>query len=351
MIKDKEINFSVSESDFTKIVDTGVCQINDNITVYLTQSQIENLSWGEKVRFVESGFTINLALQDLGKEKIFQILKRATYKTNLINTAQDTLNIIKIKEFNGQDISKLLDDMTYKTEYFEDYSKFYQKDIKFGPVYHLDVLQGTTIEAIQRLHRKKKEKICVLNFASAKKPGGGFINGAIAQEESLARSSGLYQSLVQFPEFYAGNQAPFYSDKMIYSPNVPFFKDDKGMNLSEPILASVITCAAPNLTGLSGDEFAVYVGWKRDANIEKKLHSELRDTFIHRIYNILKLARDKREENIVLGAWGCGVFKNDPKLVSQYFKDVIASDFMGRFESIEFAIYDPTGNIIKAFSI
>ena len=350
MIKDKEITHSVTSDDFKGIVDTGVCTINDKITVHLTNSEIEKLSWGETVQFVESGYVIKLTLHPcLGKEQVFSILKGATYKSNLISIASDTLEVIKTGNCNGKDILDDISNMVDNSSYHPDYSFFSTGDLKFGGTYNLEVMSGTTIEAILRLHRKGKDRICVLNFASAKKPGGGFINGAIAQEESLARSSALYQSLIQFPDFYQGNQAPLYTPKMIYSPNVPFFKDDRGSYLPEPVKASVITCAAPNLTGLGGDEFAVYVGWQRNDVLKNRLLGTLHEVFVHRIYNILKLAYDKREENLILGAWGCGVFKNDPKLVASYFKEVIASEFLGKFESITFAIYDTTGNIIGHF--
>jgi uncharacterized protein (TIGR02452 family) len=92
-------------------------------------------------------------------------------------------------------------------------------------------------------------RIVILNFASAKNPGGGFLGGASAQEESLARSSCLYPSQTKDWTMYHfnRNQTDFlYSDYMIYSPNVVFWFDDNGISFESPIQVDVITSPAPN---------------------------------------------------------------------------------------------------------
>lgn len=90
----------------------------------------------------------------------------------------------------------------------------------------------TTLQAAAQLTASGAyQRVGVLNFASARKPGGGFLRGAISQEESLARSSGLYFSLATCPEFYAhhhANESLLYSDRMIYSPACPVIRDDAG---------------------------------------------------------------------------------------------------------------------------
>ncbi|HBR75644.1 MAG TPA: TIGR02452 family protein, partial [Cyanobacteria bacterium UBA11159] len=59
-----------------------------------------------------------------------------------------------------------------------------------------EVRNETTLMGGERIALTQKfKKIGVLNFASAKNPGGGFLRGTQAQEESLARSSALYKSL------------------------------------------------------------------------------------------------------------------------------------------------------------
>ena len=91
--------------------------------------------------------------------------------------------------------------------------------------------------------------LAILNFASAKNPGGGFSSGSQAQEESLARSSGLYSSIIGQPAYYQANRkfgSTLYSDHAIYSPDVPIFRNDEGELLSAAYTASFITMPAVN---------------------------------------------------------------------------------------------------------
>jgi uncharacterized protein (TIGR02452 family) len=116
----------------------------------------------------------------------------------------------------------------------------------------IEVTDESTVEAILRL--AGTAAVGVLNFASAKNPGGGFLGGAQAQEESLARASALYPCLCACnDDFYARNRhhgSALYLDLAIISPDVPWFRDDTGAWLPAPVLATVITCPAPNLSAL-----------------------------------------------------------------------------------------------------
>ena len=111
----------------------------------------------------------------------------------------------------------------------------------------LEVTPESTMEAGERLAREGTRP-ALLNFASAHKPGGGFLGGAIAQEECLARSSGLYPCL-RASAMYA-HHAPLrggtYTHWVVHSPAVPFFRDDRGALLEEPWRADVVTSAAVN---------------------------------------------------------------------------------------------------------
>ena len=112
-----------------------------------------------------------------------------------------------------------------------------------------EVVNETTLAGIARVLADGQGPVAALNFASAKNPGGGFLNGSQAQEESLARSSALYASLLRAWTYYERHRASpslLYSDAMILSPGCPVFRDDDGTLLEEPRLATFITSAAPN---------------------------------------------------------------------------------------------------------
>jgi uncharacterized protein (TIGR02452 family) len=186
----------------------------------------------------------------------------------------------------------------------------------------------TTIEAL--LQEDVTSKIAILNFASAKNPGGGFLGGAVAQEESLARSSSLYATLTKDMKMYAHNRAQssfLYSDYLIYSPDVLFWLDDDGNFLEKPVLADVITSPAPNkgamLQNNRPDEIA---------QIEKVLYA--------RMEKVLTIAQMQKVETLILGAWGCGVFRNEPETVALLFKKIIQEKFPTAFNRIVFAVYD-----------
>jgi uncharacterized protein (TIGR02452 family) len=166
-----------------------------------------------------------------------------------------------------------------------------------------------------------------LNFASAKRPGGGFLGGAQAQEESLARASGLYPCLQTHPEYYQRNKefhSPLYLDIILYSPLVPFFRDDNGGWFDAPLLASVITAAAPNASALRE---------------QKKFDAEdVAEVLRHRSDFVLAIAAHHQIDCLVLGAWGAGVFGNDPALVAKIFADLLRGPYAGAFGEVVFAV-------------
>ncbi|MGH3390814.1 MAG: TIGR02452 family protein [Actinomadura sp.] len=198
-----------------------------------------------------------------------------------------------------------------------------------GTATRVEVTGETTLAAARRLVTTGADEVCCLNFASAKNPGGGFLNGAHAQEEGLARSSGLYASLRTAREFYDFHRAQgdlLYSDHMIYSPGVPVFRDDAGMLLEEPYDVAFVTSPAPNR------------GAVRDAATAARIPEVLRS----RAAKILALACDNGHRRLVLGAWGCGVFRNDPAEVATAFAGLLRGDglFAGRFDHVVFAVWD-----------
>jgi uncharacterized protein (TIGR02452 family) len=194
----------------------------------------------------------------------------------------------------------------------------------------IEVANETTFRGLAKLATRGGHIAC-LNFASAKNPGGGFLGGAQAQEEALARASALYECLLAAPEYYErnrGNRSAVYLDLIIYSPQVPFFRKDAGDLLEKPVLASVITAPAPNRGAVVQNE---------PGNLPL-VEAALR----RRAEMVLHIAQAHGVERLVLGAWGCGVFRNDPAKVASIFANLIKAPgrFAGVFRDVLFSVYD-----------
>jgi uncharacterized protein (TIGR02452 family) len=190
------------------------------------------------------------------------------------------------------------------------------------------VVNGTSLASARALASRGKTPL-VLNFASAKNPGGGFLNGARAQEESLARSSALY-ACIEKSAMYAHHRASadcLYTDWMIYSPAVPVVRDDEsGALLEEPYLASFLTTPAPNAGVVLQREPG-----RRD-EVERVMSA--------RVARALAICAAEGDRHLVLGAWGCGVFGNDPAVVARAFGAELDGAYAGVFEEVVFAVLD-----------
>jgi uncharacterized protein (TIGR02452 family) len=186
----------------------------------------------------------------------------------------------------------------------------------------IEVTRESTLEAARRL--AADGPVAALVFASARNPGGGFRTGAQAQEESIARASALYPCLTAVPEYYAhhrGDADLRYSDRVIYSPRVPVFRDDRGELLDAAYEVSFLTAAAPNNGALlrSQPEHA----------------GSVPAVLARRARRVLDVAAAHGERRLVLGAWGCGVFRNEPAVVAEAFAGAL-----GGFERVVFAVLD-----------
>lgn len=190
------------------------------------------------------------------------------------------------------------------------------------------VRNETTFVGAQALLASGAPEVCSLNFASAKNPGGGFLGGSQAQEEALARASALYECLQQAMEYYEFHRTGgncLYSHHMIYSPAVPVFRDDDDGLLDSLWLTSIITSPAVNAGAVR----------KNTPRLEKQIEPVMAE----RIEHVLTLAASQGHTNLVLGAWGCGVFRNDPKVIAGLFNDALATDrFRRMFERVRFSV-------------
>jgi uncharacterized protein (TIGR02452 family) len=192
-----------------------------------------------------------------------------------------------------------------------------------GPAGLIEVTGESTLAAARRLGGD----VAALVFASARNAGGGFLNGAQAQEESIARSSALYPCLRAAGEFYAYHRSHAeltYSDRVIYSPGVPVFRDDRGELLTEAYRVSFLTSAAPNLSAIRSNQ--------------PELAAEVPAVLRRRAARVLAVAAAHGHRRLVLGAWGCGVFGNDPATVAEAFAEALREQPM---EHVVFAVLGP----------
>lgn len=210
-----------------------------------------------------------------------------------------------------------------------------ETDTTFETVYEVNGL--TTLDSVRQEYLQDKNIVC-LNFASARNPGGGFLNGSQAQEESIARATGLYPCQLKAEAYYKANRQSetcLYTDHIIYSPHVPILKDEAGKLLDDYCPVAVITAPAVN-TGV--------VLRNEPANIEK-----IEPYMSRRIDMVLAICQKHQHETLVLGAWGCGVFRNDPVVIARMFKEKLAGSYRNQFKRVVFSIYAKDEKFIKPF--
>ena len=182
------------------------------------------------------------------------------------------------------------------------------------------VAQATSLDAAREL-LERGHRVLILNFANGVHPGGGYLSGARAQEESLVRCGALIATLDGDPMYaaHARRPTPDSTAWSILSPDVPFFRDEEGTLLEAPWTVSVLTCAAPVATHI-GTEIATPL-------------------MADRIGRVLDIAHGFGFDGLVLGAWGCGAFGNDPQAVAAQFVDHLQRRD-GWFAHVTFAISD-----------
>lgn len=225
--------------------------------------------------------------------------------------------------------------------YFEDDYPDYDGSRKLAA--KITVTGDRTYQAAMRLHKENpRAKIAVLNFANAFHAGGGVTRGSSAQEESLCRCSTLYPLLYRktlrdsYYKFHCDKNNPKASDALIYTEDVVICKTDedvpKRMSREDWVKVDVITMAAPDLRSKS-NRYATLVNSGSYMN-----KAEMFGYHVRRAIHMLTVAAAKEVDVLVLGAFGCGAFENNPKVVAKAYK-VALEQFKGQFRTIEFAVY------------
>ena len=269
------------------------------------------------------------------------------HSKNRVEIAQETLRIIESGSYRnnlGETIS-IKDETDFavkKSKLFrtEDFPEKFDLT-KIETKTKFEITDETTLEAAKRICREDENaNPFVLNFASAKNPGGGFLRGTMAQEESLAYASALYATLTPHSAMYEYNRrnvSALYSDWMIYSPRVPVFRNDDHSFLQKPYCATFLTSPAVNAGAVR-------------QNQPDKVHL-IEPTNRERARKFLWIANKENHKLLILGAWGCGVFQNDPHEIAEMFSGLLKGEFANCFERVIMAIYDTTQTrkVFKAF--
>ena len=266
-----------------------------------------------------------------------EYFKRQNRREELKKIFDDTFEMMRDNDVLKESIA-----MSKHLARFYDYADY--KDLPDGEGSNtvISVTSERSLEAAKRLLEDGEGRVAVLNFANCSTPGGGVFGGSGAQEESLCRCSTLYPLIEQerFRHlYYEPNRVRWdfrATDAIIYTPDVIVFKSDTDypelLPESEWYNVDVITCAAPNLRY----GFEIF-----DDRLDKVVVLDSEEQYrIHlsRAKHIYNVALANGARRLILGAFGCGAFRNNPESVARAFKDAL-DEYKGQFSEIVFAIY------------
>lgn len=261
----------------------------------------------------------------MGREENIRIFENTL---DLIRTDSDLIEAVKASNRNQK---LILEGENYKGAS----RKEYDSDAEFVV---------SRMRSLEAAGKYKGYKTAVLNFASAVQPGGGVVNGSSAQEEAICRCSTLYPSLKEgylWSKFYSPHRRKGdrrNNDDVIYTPSVVVFKSDDDypslLDKSKWYSVNIITAAAPDLRE-PRERDSDYSRGK--VNIPRE---ELRELHLSRMRRILEIASGEGNECLILGAYGCGAFRNPPDLVADVVAEV-ALEYRRKFRVIECAVYCP----------
>merc|ERR1712008_406600 len=197
-----------------------------------------------------------------------------------------------------------------------------------------EVTPEDSLDAAHRLlgeHESLLQPPLVLNMANAHYAGGGFLKDSTGQEEELCRRSDLFPRLVE-----AHNAGGYSMPELgcIVAPTVRVLRKrctsiDDSKKITYEILphafkVAVITASAPCNPDVSNDE----------------AHASYKAAMRRRVDALLSVAEHLDYSVLVLGAWGCGAFRNPPQQVARIFHEALANRFASSFQHVVFAVYD-----------
>jgi uncharacterized protein (TIGR02452 family) len=259
-----------------------------------------------------------------------------------IEVFKSTLQAVKEGAYtlqNGKVVSLPLSDKVTGS------SKFYRHEfnptVKYEQRYdtQITVVNGDCLE-YAHIVSEVEDDVCVLNMASRRNPGGGVLNGAGAQEEYLFRCSDYYRSLYRYASYahdYGLSQSHYHYplDRDfggIFSPDVTIFRstEENGYEfIEQPWKMNFIAVSGMNRPETTISDGEERIDWKLIPGIKNKMRT------------IFHIAIDNGMRVLLLGALGCGAFKNPPKHTAELFKEVLSEpEFKNVFKRVIFVIKD-----------
>lgn len=209
----------------------------------------------------------------------------------------------------------------------EQVAQLSEQDISETKSVRITLRNQDTLEAAFELHQRRKENekpVLVLNFANPHRPGGGIRSRPGTQEEHLCVKTTVLCSLETeeaWPFYQAnldcGTQAQ--TNTILISPNTMVIRNPDLSLREDPFPIAVMTVSAPIASRMEQEELP---------NLENILRSRVR--------GMLRAAAAEGYTRLVLGAWGCGNFGNDPELVAKLFHEAL----QGYFEEVTMAVFD-----------
>lgn len=212
--------------------------------------------------------------------------------------------------------------------------------------FRVTVVNDDTLDTAIRLAQNpagrsaRADRVLVLNLASDKSPGGGWLNGSLAQEESICYRSSLYMSL--YRRYY-----PLGETQAIYSPNVILIRNAFGAGHAliedkhprEMDAISVVSVAAIRRPETTKGQRIIH-GDITEREIFAR--AEDRELTKAKMRLTLRVAASAGHRRLVLGALGCGAFKNPTEDVAICWIEVLGEEEFARgwFEEVVFAVLD-----------
>lgn len=196
---------------------------------------------------------------------------------------------------------------------------------RYGPS-HM-VVRVVNMDTLVACEQYRDRKVCALNMASFITPGGGVVNGAMAQEEELFRRTNYFQTLLK-------SMYPMHRPNVVYSPRVTIIKDHKYQNHHDPFSCAFIAAAAIKNPRINGDQYH---------NLTDH------DLMTSVVDNLFSCANYYQYDVLVLGALGCGAYHNPTRAVIEIFNEALKR-YAGCFQEVVFAVYSVKDTNFDQFS-